>query len=1024
MTALDDALNSSAPVFAPPNLTADWAEQRPSEPTDGNPDSVRELGQQMTGEYTVTHSLDDGLPDPVTMTTSNEASGVLAVSLNGRDGVTAASSTWDITAGGFGVGGSVTTVFPSDLAPGDYIITAISLNSSTQTATPQVYAGEANFPWTVLADVSNGTGLRTLVYGRVAWSTALPLRVNFSGGASYSWSCMGVYARTANGTVVPMVPETAVATAEVSSVTSHAAGPATLTGRGWMLGVWSVVAATAQWTTTDTELDERTNVIDQMVSRTAQLDPGTYTLTATTTSATAVATKVAIPMKINDRPRMDAMQYFSPFNRNSPVYRFDRDTALTLLTFNVLTATGVVGTTLQRGQMADIGISGRSAELSGVSATRLNLAKSMVLPVVFGRREGCTIDWLATWIMARGGQFVGPAPTSYCVYWAPLYGSLHAHYDAAYGFNYGFVYDTSSPGVGRGMQYPQVVPGKFHSAIFGQQGATRTDSLFLNINNQIQRDTTLMNPNNIFSTAQNQGRVSFWLRGDPAVDAPSYAVNNYLMHWEILNKDSTGANKSGMVIDYRVSDRKIRVSLGGATSGFTFFDFTALPALPTDGAWHFISVAWNYVAGTVRAGVDGTEVTSSLWNTSGLVNPADLPATDAALVTAGGQMSNLARFRLPVSDVQQENRPFADSWSYMYPVAATPSSNAVARPTYQKMEVVAETTPVIGWDTLVELAQSSFSAYRTDEVDSYNFLPLSYFGEVSQMTPTEVVDTQVNASDLAVTLDPTKSRNAVTVNFDETRADLNYSPVLTITSSIELPRGYTTMVFALDMLVAEIHGALDGFGVWWTLTNLTSTQITTPTIPNNVHFMTANTAADGTGTVLTSGFVTAKIMAYDSSTVTIRFNNQTVKTAYIANNGNGVPAMQILGYAIRSAEGYVTERDPGAIGARQERALDTQLKWVHNREIATQLATTLVVTIARPRAEVTISVMGDPRRKPGQVVTIQDSEGTQASGVWRILSIKHNASGAQYTQDLKLVSIYPPFIWDQLPGWDYSVWGV
>jgi hypothetical protein len=81
-------------------------------------------------------------------------------------------------------------------------------------------------------------------------------------------------------------------------------------------------------------------------------------------------------------------------------------------------------------------------------------------------------------------------------------------------------------------------------------------------------------------------------------------------------------------------------------------------------------------------------------------------------------------------------------------------------------------------------------------------------------------------------------------------------------------------------------------------------------------------------------------------------------------------------------------------------------------------------TFSQPRAEVGITVMGDPRRRPGSLVQLADSEGTQAAGTWRILSVKHDYDGGgKYTQDLELVRVLPVAVWDGSDGWDFAVWG-
>lgn len=1026
MTALDDALAQASVVWSSPNLTADWLEQYPSEPTDGNPDATRELGQQLTGDFKVEHSLDDGFPDPVTMTTGNDASGVLTTTLNGRDQVIADSWGWRTVQTGNSTGTLITTQWPTDIKPGDYAIVAASFPSNSPVITPYPDPSEVNYQWTVLADVSDGTGLRTIVWGRPYWGTALNMVIKISVSTATSWLCTAMYARTASGIPVQITPGAVSATAEPSSVALHTAGPVSLVGRGFILGVWSSVSATAQWSTsTSTELGEKAATTDTMISTTGLLYEDTYSITASTSAATAVATLIAIPLRIKDRQRMDALKYFSPFNVDSPVYGRDRDTAPTQFDFNVLTASGVQGATLHKGQMATIGIKGRQAELTAVSKTRLDLAKSLVLPVVFGNRENCTVDWLATWIMARGGQFAGPAPTSYCAYWAPLYGSTHAHYDSNYGYNSAVYYTADQSGIPLGLRPPTVVKGPFLTAMYAQQTSTRVEEIRLYPLHLNDRDRTYTTSMDLMSQSNNSGRISFWLRGDAAVDAPAFASDNYLMHAEILARASSGGTvKGGVLIDYRPSDRKMRVSLGGQSTGFTYVAFTGLPALPTDGLWHFIGVAWDWDSGTAKVIIDGTEATSNLWATSALTVFTDLPTTDQANSDAGGIQDVFLLSRLPISDVQIETRPYSDTWSYMYPTPAYPSSNATIRTTGQSLEAIAQDGPVIGWDTLVELAQSTLSSYRTNELDNLEFLPLSYFGETAQMTSSEVVDTQVNASDLDVDLDPTKSRNAVTVKFPETRVDTMISPVFDLSSSIPIPPGSTTMTFALDIPAAEIHYQSTPFNDNWKFTNLTAGDVTAKTFPLDKHFMSVNYAPDGTGVYLVAATINARIISATATSVTIKFTNNALRTFYLVNNGTEVPFLRVYGYAVRASDGYVTQRDAGSIGTRRERPLDTQLDWVQNRNVATQVASHLVTATARPRAEVKLTVMGDPRRKPGQAVTIKDSEGTQASGLWRILSITHNGSGAEYTQELQLVSVYPVFTWDAAPGWDYMVWGV
>jgi hypothetical protein len=322
------------------------------------------------------------------------------------------------------------------------------------------------------------------------------------------------------------------------------------------------------------------------------------------------------------------------------------------------------------------------------------------------------------------------------------------------------------------------------------------------------------------------------------------------------------------------------------------------------------------------------------------------------------------------------------------------------------------------------VAQSGLASIRTNEEDAMEFLPLGYFGEVDQMTPTEIVDTQLNASELDVKRDPSKTRNVVTVQFNETRVDDKMSTVMESTTSTEIPRGTSYLTLALDVPTAEIHGAaLFQMATTWKLTNLTASDVTAGTKPANVHFMTVNSVADGTGTYLTNTQVKGTIQYADSHTVTLRFDNYTTGVKYLTNNGDSVPFISIKGYAIRTSPGYATARDTSSVSRRRERSLDVEIPWLQVREEAWQYASTLVAMLCRPRPEVSLTVMGDPRRRPGQLVTVADSQGTGAAGTWRILSVEHNRSDAQYTQDITIIQVLPPALWDGVDGWDYAVWG-
>jgi hypothetical protein len=186
--------------------------------------------------------------------------------------------------------------------------------------------------------------------------------------------------------------------------------------------------------------------------------------------------------------------------------------------------------------------------------------------------------------------------------------------------------------------------------------------------------------------------------------------------------------------------------------------------------------------------------------------------------------------------------------------------------------------------------------------------------------------------------------------------------------------------------------------------------------------MSVNSKADGSGTVYTGAYFRAVIQSWDSATVNINFYNDTGVYKYVSNAGQGIPFIRIMGYPIRQATAYESFRDISSVAKRQERALTTKSDWIQHRQVALEHAGKMVTAASRPRPEIAVTVMGDPRRSPGQLASIADAEGTRAEGTWRILSVDHHGNGAQYTQDLKLVGVSPVGYWD-VDVWDDSVWG-
>jgi hypothetical protein len=626
-----------------------------------------------------------------------------------------------------------------------------------------------------------------------------------------------------------------------------------------------------------------------------------------------------------------------------------------------------------------------------------------------------------------------------------MYGSVHAALGAeSKGYNAVLYYDSS--GGPYGQHYPDVVEGPFHLAMWATHSQFYTREIVLNgIDLYKSREiwpwvTESYDPATLFrdlmSFSNAAGRLSFWIKGDATYNGTPSGVpssSRYLWSYtlEARNRGNTVMSQVFFCID---TDRQMYAKImSGNGASSTVVSWGSPIALPSDDQWHFYAVSWDYLAGTVKIQHNGSSVSSSIFATNGNNSTNEwVYNTDEELYRLrGGKIINVLKSHLPISDITLETGPqvFASN-SDIWPSSQWPSFTVTTRPTDTPLEGIFNDEPVNAWATVAELARSTMSMYRANELDNVEFLPPSYFGEATQMTASYTVDTDTNAQPFQIEADPAKSRNVVTVKYTEQAVDIYYSSCLSLTTSYDIPPGVTDITFTLDSPVAEIHGAADPYGTYWTLTNLTAANITTgwAATPTDYPFMTVNTAADGSGTVLPATSVGAVIVGNTATTATVRFTNRTNGTVYLANNNQAndgipqLPSLRLLGYVVNSADGYVTQRDAGTISSRRERATDTEIPWISYRETATRLAGWLVSTVSRPRAEITAVVQGDPRRVPGELVNLGDSFKTHASGTWRVLSVAHNADGAEFTQTVRMVEVLPIGAWDP-STWDNVVWG-
>lgn len=1050
MTALDDALASVAPAWIRPLVKTDWRRSSEGYGGDGTYD---DLTEQNGSSFDVDHSYDDGLPDPVTYTSSATASGALNLgTVLGRYGRKISNFKWGAStsnaydtsapAGQVGDQGNI-SVLTEQVAGTVRVIVICWYDNLGSPQTMRQYPAQYDV---LVPETVNGR-LHTIILGQAFTERKT---INTGGrfyltGAVSAWICLEMTGQAydaAGGWVPCRFASKAIQTDAVSG-TTYTAPAMTFTsddaskaiplaffmnfgtGSGWAThtgwGVQAVINTSANFLHLAAVLPQTAFQLNFPGAA-----PGTYTPTCDAGAAPTAIQAASILVEPIEPGLMDARKYFSPFATDSPIYEFDRDVAPLSLDMGILTDTGPQYVRVFTGQMSGVDVKGRTATMGGVSATRIKMMQPIQPPLVNGNINGANMTWLVTYLMGECGLFYSTPTPRLTRMWATLHGSMapnlarrpfNSPLPVVQAWDYDVLHGTNT------TARPVWTDGPFLNAMDAWQRADSGHEIVMRFRlaqdwpaNYPDRDSSWASVTgwwDALSQSNSIGRVSFWVRGDAHTVSPAYTISSGV---SALTEFQLGA--------VTAASATVAAVFGGITSDagrhpyVRFLDnsghdttWTATQSLPSDGAWHFIALTYDWASGTAKTYMNGVEETHA-----GMVTTdADAPIGETYWESLNNHMGSQFTSRLPVAELIWEAGPSVYASAYL---DAAFTATAVVRVVEYDLACIAEPGPRAAWDLMVDLAQASLSAYRCDELDRVCFLPLSYFGEDAQLTSAEIIDTQTNAQDLDVSKDPTKIRNSTTVQFQSTTVGSPFIPVtvLSLDDGFTLAVGTTELVYELDTPIGDTY-QIDA-----TLQLLTEAQVNAGAPPAGVgNWTTVNTERTGAGVYLTSG-VTGAIIAADTLTMTIRWKNTTTKTVYIVNdNPDGFPVLVLRGVPLLQVPGYATVSDDTSVARRGARSLSAQLDYIQSRTVAADVAGTLTTMLCKPRGELTVHVMGDPTRTPGQLVTIRDAQGTEADGTWRILAVHHNRNGAEYTQDLSLVQVGPVLLWGT-GLWGIGVW--
>jgi hypothetical protein len=691
-----------------------------------------------------------------------------------------------------------------------------------------------------------------------------------------------------------------------------------------------------------------------------------------------------------------ASAYWSPERTDSPVYGFERDIPPITFDVGLVTAAGVEYARIFTGQMVNTPVKGGRANLETISATRLALM-SLVQPPAFIRQHalGLTSTWPVSYTLARCGLYAGPRPRASGTAWySPQHGgawdftpgdntvrtSLELAIQNQYQSWVGTV-QYAGEGSSTAVAEHDWIDGPYLTAPSLQLTAAERRELY---QIGVPLDTSQPDP---FSASENKARLEMWVKGD-ATD-----VNNAPGGSGTVTGLCRFVGENAYGCTFRLGVNASRQVYAEVYDFINTRTLTSTGTLPTDGSWYFVGAAFDMTADRLWVNLNGTvESSSPSMSTVNLSDPlywapgkpqfvSCLPFAEATLTT--GDEANVDDF-----PVWRSDSSFAPT--------------ALVHPSRVELAAVAYTEPVEAWKLIAAYAQAELASMRCNELDEFEYLPLSWWVQDEQQQIVDLFTTGLNAAPFDIDRDPTKIRNTVKVTYTPTTVpefDVSSSTFRSIfeldtQAQISVPPGVTRL---------SVVFSSPGTALQQVFYVLSGTEVAL--FDEGTSYVTLNDASDGSGAYVNSPYVLCTLESWHAGGAVLRLSNTTNATWYLANDDN-VPALRISGVPVMTASSYVVDRDLSAESVRRgERAVEVSATALQYEAEARRLARNVKMALRKPVAtigtdESGIAVTGNPLRQPGDLVQFRDTVTGIDDGLWRVRSVKHAGKGATYTQQV------------------------
>jgi hypothetical protein len=686
------------------------------------------------------------------------------------------------------------------------------------------------------------------------------------------------------------------------------------------------------------------------------------------------------PVYVAGKP-MTVSEYFSPYNDESPLYGLDRDVAPVTLDQGLVTAAGVERVRVFTGQMMDIPVRRGQASLSAISAARLKLKALVQPPSAYGLYQGANATWAITYALHKCGIYAGPPPQDGCRLWVPFHGSVRAFIpETNIGVDLLAIVGDGPSGVGAGVgplrsHIPRWVPGPY---VIGAGSAYTSEWIQL-VSQNSAAPGVYLEPGIGLTLQDSKGKIELWIRGDDTfINAVPGASGTVVSTFRCIlgNENGTGVDV-GILSSPSASLRKPFIALDDNVVGGNTYS----TAFPTDGEWHFVGYSWDIAAGVSKINVDGVVETFTPGITVGNYPTMEDWAEDRPFIGSS----------LPTSELQITAGVYADgiTGQWLLDIPFTP--DAIVTPSVIELASIAEKFPREAWELIGSYAQAELASMRTNETDVFEYLGLDWWVQDQQQIIVDTLSTDENSGTLDINIDPTKIYNSIQVAYGESANQDTFQLVFTTQEVLTIRPGFTTLILSFDPTATEVRG--------FTFTNIADADTVEPTDTNTI---SVNDSSDGTGSYATSAQVSAVISEWNPGSVSVIITNTSGFDWYTAND-KGWPTLTIGAKALITRSASVVERNTAGIARRGERSLTVSAPAIQSRYDARRLALRLLSALRKPTPVADeIEVFGDPRRQPGDLVTMADPTATKASGQWRVQSITHQSRNSEYTQRIRI----------------------